>query len=158
MKGSISKKILTLDEMVDRVKSLKEKGKVVVQSHGVFDLIHPGIIKHLNQAKEAGDILIVSVIQDKDVHRGPGRPIFQEVFRAENVASLEQVDYVCLVDNEAPFECIKRIQPDIFAKGQAYHERDRRIHKRLFHEEKEFYSDKCRIIETEGFSFSSSTL
>jgi len=156
VKGSISEKILTLDEIVDKVKALKHEGKVVVQSHGVFDLIHPGIIKHLNQAKEAGDVLIVSVIQDTDVHRGPGRPIFPEVFRAENVASLEQVDYVCLVNNEAPFECIKRIQPDIFAKGQAYHERDRRIHKRLFQEEKDFYSDKCRIIETEGFSFSSS--
>lgn len=156
MKDDRINKILTLDEIVDKVKALKKAGQVVVQSHGVFDLIHPGIIQHLNHAKRLGDVLIVSVIKDKDVHRGPGRPIFPESFRAENVASLEQVDYVCLVDNEVPFECIKRIHPDIFAKGQAYHEKDRKIHERLFQEEREFYSDKCRIIETEGFSFSSS--
>ena len=51
MKGSISEKILTLDEIVDKVKALKHEGKVVVQSHGVFDLIHPGIIKHLKLFK-----------------------------------------------------------------------------------------------------------
>ncbi|MBI5048535.1 MAG: adenylyltransferase/cytidyltransferase family protein [Deltaproteobacteria bacterium] len=156
MRTYVKNKILTLDEIIDKAKALKKEGKVVVQSHGVFDLIHPGIIKHLNHAKKLGDVLIVSVIKDKDVHRGPGRPIFPEAFRAENVASLEQVDYVCLVDNEMPFECIKMIQPDIFAKGQAAHEKDRKIHERLFKEEKEFYSDKCRIIETEGFSLSSS--
>ena len=156
MRDTVINKILTLDQAIDKVKALKQAGQVIVQSHGVFDLIHPGIIKHLNHAKKLGDVLIVSVIKDKDVHRGPGRPIFPEAFRAENVASLEQVDYVCLVDNEMPFECIKMTQPDIFAKGQAAHEKDRKIHERLFKEEKKFYSDKCRIIETEGFSFSSS--
>ncbi len=156
MRDTVISKILTLDQVIDKAKALKKEGKVIVQSHGVFDLIHPGIIQHLNHAKKLGDILIVSVIKDKDVHRGPGRPIFPEAFRVENVASLEQVDYVCLVDNETPFECIKMIQPDIFAKGQAAHEKDRKIHERLFKEEKKFYSDKCRIIETEGFSFSSS--
>lgn len=156
MHDTVINKILTLEQAVDKAKDLKRADKVIVQSHGVFDLIHPGIIKHLNQAKKLGDILIVSVIKDKDVHRGPGRPIFPETFRVENVASLQQVDYVCLVDNEVPFECIKMIQPDIFAKGQAAHEKDRKIHERLFKEEKEFYTDKCRIIETEGFSFSSS--
>lgn len=156
MRDTVINKILTLDQVIDKVKALKKEGKVIVQSHGVFDLIHPGIIKHLNHAKKLGDVLIISVIKDKDVHRGPGRPIFPEAFRVENVASLEQVDYVCLVDNETPFECIKMIQPDIFAKGQAAHEKDRKIHERLFKEEKKFYSDKCRIIETEGFSLSSS--
>ena len=53
MKDKRMDKILTLDEIVDKVKALKHEGKVVVQSHGVFDLIHPGIIKHLNQAKDA---------------------------------------------------------------------------------------------------------
>ena len=156
MRDRIREKILTLDKMVDRVREIKKTGKVVVQSHGVFDIIHPGIINHLNHAKELGDVLIVTVIKDKDVHRGPGRPVFPENYRVENVASLAQVDYACLVDNEVPFQCVKRIQPHIFAKGQAYHERDRKIHERLFMEERELYFGKCRIIETEGFSFSSS--
>lgn len=158
MKGSIRNKILTMDEIIDKVKVLKQEGMAVVQSHGVFDIIHPGIIKHLNHAKELGDVLIVSVIKDKDVHRGSGRPVFPETLRAENVASLEQVDYACLVDDGVPFDCVKRIRPDIFAKGQAYHERDRRIHEKVFQEEKELYFGKSRIIETEGFSFSSSSI
>lgn len=154
----MKKKILLLDELIDKVKELKKKGKTIVQSHGVFDLIHPGILKHLNSAKKQGDVLIITVIKDKDVRRGPGRPIFPEAFRVENVALLEQVDYVCLVGDEIPFECIKMINPDIFAKGQAYKERDQKIHEKIFQEEKEFYLGKCKIYETVGFSFSSSQI
>lgn len=153
-----TKKILLLDNLVNKVESLKRRGKVVVQSHGIFDLIHPGIIKHLQSAKEKGDILIVTIIKDKGVKRGPGRPIFNENMRTENVASLEMVDYVCLADNEIPFECVKRIEPDYFAKGKAYKERDRKIHDKIFEEEKEFYFGKAKIYETEGFSFSSSQI
>lgn len=147
-----------MDDLIGKVASLKRKGKTVVQSHGIFDLVHPGIIKHLNDAKGQGDILIITVIRDSDVRRGPGRPIFPEEFRAENVASLEQVDYVSIVEDAVPFECVKRIKPNIFAKGQAYKERDRKIHKKLYEEEKEFYFGKSKIYETKGFSFSSSNL
>lgn len=148
-------KILTYDTLIEKVRLLQQEGNVVVQSHGIFDLIHPGVIEHLNQAKEQGDVLIVTVIKDKDVRRGPGRPIFPERFRAENVASLEQVDYVCVVDDEIPFDCVKRIQPDIFAKGQSLKERSQDIHNHIFQEEKELYLGKCKVYETGGFSFSS---
>jgi rfaE bifunctional protein kinase chain/domain len=158
MKLSIKRKILLLDDFIKKVDELKLAGKIVVQSHGIFDLIHPGIIKHLNTAKEQGDILIVTVIKDKDVRRGPGRPIFSEKLRIENVASLEQVDYICLVDDEIPFECVRKIKPDVFAKGQAYKERDQKVHEKIFQEEKEFYFGKCKIYETGGFSFSSSQI
>ena len=151
-------KILLLDELVKKVGKLKEEGKVVVQSHGVFDLIHPGIIKHLDEARKQGDALIVTIIKDQDIRRGPGRPIFAENLRAENVASLTQVDYVCVVDNGTPFDCIKRIKPDVFAKGLAYKERDRKIHDKIFEEQKEMYFGKSRIHETSGFSFSSSEI
>ncbi len=151
-------KILLPEDLIKKVSELQKKGFTVVQSHGIFDLVHPGIIKHLNEAKSQGDILIVTVIKDKDVRRGPGRPIFPEEFRVENVASLAQVDYACLVDDETPFECVKRIKPDIFAKGQAYKERDRKIHEKIYEEEKDFYFGKSRIYETSGFSFSSSQI
>src|SRR4030066_2505956 len=110
MEQLIREKILTFDELTKVVEGLKARGKVVVQSHGVFDIIHPGMIKHLNSAKKQGDILIVTVIKDKDVRKGPGRPIFTEGLRAENVASLQYVDYICIVDDEVPFECVKRIK------------------------------------------------
>jgi bifunctional ADP-heptose synthase (sugar kinase/adenylyltransferase) len=154
----VNQKILTLEHLIEKVKELQQAGKVVVQSHGIFDLIHPGITMHLNAAKEQGDILIVTVIKDKDVRRGPGRPVFSEQFRVENVAALEMVDYTCLVDDDIPFECVKKINPDIFAKGQSIKARDQNIHRRIFEEEKELYLGKCQIYETGGFAFSSTQI
>lgn len=158
MEQSIRKKIEDLNGLLSAVKKLKARGKTVVQSHGVFDLIHPGIISHLNSAKKQGDVLVVTVIKDKDVRRGPGRPVFSEQLRVENVASLEQVDYVSLVDDGIPFECVKLIKPDVFAKGQMHNERDKKIHEKIFKEERELFFGKSRIYETSGFSFSSSQI
>ena len=152
----IKNKRLLLDELIERVEDLKQSGKVVVQSHGIFDLIHPGVLKHLKEAKARGDVLIVTVIKDKDVRKGPERPIFPEDLRLENVSSLEQVDYCSLVDDYTPFECVKRIKPDYFAKGHKYAERDRSIHNKIFEKERELVFGKSIIYETEGFSFSSS--
>ena len=81
-----------LPDLEKIVSDLKNEGKTVIQSHGVFDLIHPVVIKHLNSAKKQGDVLVVTIIRDRDVRRGSGRPIFPDKFRAENVASLMYVD------------------------------------------------------------------
>lgn len=158
MEELISNKILYIDDLIKVIEDLKLQGKTIIQSHGVFDLIHPGIITHLKSAEKQGDILVVTVIKDKDVRRGPGRPVFPEKLRAENVASLEYVDYVSIVDDEVPFECLKRIKPHVFAKGQLHNERDEKIHGKIFKEEKELYFGKSKIYETEGFSFSSSEI
>ena len=141
-----------------KVQKLKEEGKTVVQSHGIFDLIHPGIIRHLDEAKNQGDALVVTIVKDKDVRRGSGRPLFQEALRAENVASLEQVDYVCLVDDESPFQCVRMIKPQVFAKGKAYLERDQQIHTKIFNEERQSHFGDSVIYETTGFSFSTSNI
>jgi len=158
VKKAFKDKVLPLHDLAKVLEDLRQKGKVVVQSHGVFDLIHPGIINHLELAKKQGDLLVVTVIRDKDVRRGPGRPIFPDKLRLENVASLEQVDYACIVDDDIPFECVKILKPDVFAKGQAYKDRDRKVHEKIFEEEKEFYLGKSRVHETGGFSFSSSQI
>lgn len=154
----LKNKVLFFDDIIRKVEELRADGKIVVQSHGIFDLIHPGVIAHLKSAKDQGDVLIVTIIKDKDVRRGPGRPIFPENLRVENVASLELVDYVSLVDDESPFESVYRIKPDIFAKGQAAKERDSKIHEKIFKEERKLYFGKSRFFETSGFSFSSSRI
>ncbi|MFH1258618.1 MAG: PfkB family carbohydrate kinase [Elusimicrobiota bacterium] len=151
-------KILVFDELIKKIQELKKQGKTIVQTHGIFDLIHPGVIAHLNSAKTQGDVLVVTVVKDKDVRKGQGRPVFSENLRLANVASLEQIDYVCLVDDEKPFQCIARIKPDIFAKGQTYQERDSKIHEKIFKEEKELIFGRTKIYETTGFSFSSSQI
>jgi len=153
-----AKKILSLEELVKVVEALRQEGKTIVQSHGVFDIIHPGIIQHLKEAASLGDVLVVTIIKDKDVRRGPSRPVFPDRLRAENVAALGMVNYTCVVEDEIPFECVKRINPEIFAKGQAYKDRDRKMHEKIFREERELFLGKSRIIETTGFSFSASDI
>lgn len=158
MNSSLKRKILLLDDLIQKVKTFQRAGKVVVQSHGVFDLIHPGVIKHLNSAKGQGNVLIATVIKDKDVRKGPARPIFPAEMRAENVASLSMVDYVCIVDDRTPFECVKRIKPDIFAKGRSIKDYNTDVHNKIFEEEKELYFGTVKIHETSGFSLSSSEI
>ncbi|MBF0102490.1 MAG: adenylyltransferase/cytidyltransferase family protein [Desulfobacterales bacterium] len=155
MKRKFEEKMLTLDGMIHTVREFRKQNKKVVLSHGVFDLIHPGIVNHLRQAKSFGDVLVVTVIRDSYVKRGARRPVFPENNRLENIAALEDVDYICLVESESPFEPIKQIQPDIFAKGQAFYERDRDVLERIFEEEKKFYVEKCQLLSTKGLSLDS---
>lgn len=149
-------KVLSFEDAVARVEDLKRKGRTVVLSLGVFDLVHPGITQHLADARRMGDALVAAVIRDSDVRRGPGRPIFPDHMRAANIASLEQVDFACVVPDETPFESVRHLKPDVFAKGQAYKTRDRKLHDRIFDEERDLYFGKTLIQETSGFSFSSS--
>lgn len=148
----MASKVLSFEELMKKVEKLKRQGKKVVQSHGVYDIIHPGIVQHLKRAKEQGDVLIVTIIKDKDVRLGPGRPLFNEQLRLENVISLQEVDYVSLVDEESPFACVRLLKPDIFAKGRAVRERDKIVHGRIFD------LGKARIFETAGFSFQTQQL
>ena len=91
---SIYKKIKSIDELKKIVARLKKQDKKVVHCHGVFDLIHPGHIRHLAGAKKEGDVLVVTLTADKFVKRGPGRPFFNENLRAETLAALGHVDFV----------------------------------------------------------------
>ena len=145
-------KIMNLSELAAKVEALKQQGKTVVQSHGVFDLVHPGIIQHLEQAKAQGDVLVITVIRDKDVRRGPGRPIFNDAHRARTVASLATVDHVAVVDDDPPFDCVKLIKPDVFARGQGQTERDKALHDKIFEEERELYWGKLKLCHTSGMA------
>ena len=152
------KKIKTLDEITAVVKSLKESGKKSVLSIGIFDILHPGIIRHLQQAKKQGDVLIVGVIRNEDVRRGPERPIFDEALRLENAASIEFVDFVCLVNNKTPFECVKKIKPDIFARGESFKKRDEQAMKMLKKGERVLRSAGCEIYATGNISSSTNII
>jgi D-beta-D-heptose 7-phosphate kinase/D-beta-D-heptose 1-phosphate adenosyltransferase len=94
-------------------------GKTVVFTNGVFDLLHPGHIRYLQQARRLGDALIVGVNSDRSVRaiKGPQRPITPEAERAEIVAALECVDAAVVFDEETPHALIAALQPDILVKG-----------------------------------------
>lgn len=113
----IARKIKSLDEAVQIVKKLKSANKKVVLGHGVFDLLHYGHINYLIQAKGLGDTLVVSVVVDRFVKKGPGRPVFNEKIRARSLAALECVDYVVPCNNYGPWDIITALRPDAYAKG-----------------------------------------
>ena len=116
----INKKITTLDQLGLISNKFKKKGKNVVLCHGMFDLIHLGHIRYFQEAKEEGDILIVTLTADKFCRKGPGRPIFSENLRAESLAALEIIDYVAICPHPTGIEAIKIIKPNIYAKGKEY--------------------------------------
>ena len=89
-----SKKIINIDKAKKLIKQLRIKNKKIVLCHGVFDLLHIGHIKHFQEAKSFGDILIVTITPDKYVNKGPNRPAFNSQLRSESLQALECIDYV----------------------------------------------------------------
>jgi D-glycero-beta-D-manno-heptose 1-phosphate adenylyltransferase len=94
-------------------------GRTVVFTNGVFDLIHVGHVRYLQQARSLGDALIVGVNSDRSVRavKGPGRPITPEDERAELLAALACVDAVVVFDEDTPHAIISALQPDVLVKG-----------------------------------------
>jgi len=100
----------------------KLEGKRVVFANGCFDTLHVGHVRYLQGAREEGDVLIVGVNSDASVHRlkGPGRPILDELARAQLVAALRCVDYVLLFSDANVERLLEEIRPDVHAKGTDY--------------------------------------
>jgi rfaE bifunctional protein nucleotidyltransferase chain/domain len=111
--------IFTLDEAILRFGREKRNGRRVVFTNGCFDLLHPGHIRSLEQARELGDALIVGLNSDASVKRlkGAGRPVLPERERAEILAALECVDAVVIFDDLTPQKVIARLLPDVLVKG-----------------------------------------
>src|SRR3990167_8149574 len=112
----VKNKIIDFDELKNRI----SKNRRIVQSHGVFDLLHIGHIKHFQSAKEQGDVLVVTVTPDRFVNKGPNRPRFTEKLRAEAIAALNCVDFVIINSWPTAVEAIKLIKPCVYAKGDEY--------------------------------------
>ena len=151
-------KIIQLKEISGIISSKKNQGKKIIHCHGVFDLLHIGHIKHFEEAKKMGDILIVSITPDKFVNKGPGRPAFTTSLRLEALAALESIDYV--VANEWPSaeEIIKIIKPDFYCKGPDYKEHSDDITGKIEDEENAVNVVGGRIYYTDDVTFSSSSL
>ena len=94
-------------------------GRRIVFTNGVFDLLHPGHVRYLQQARALGNLLIVGINADSSVraNKGPDRPITPEQERAEILGALDCVDAVTIFAEETPFEIIGALQPDVLVKG-----------------------------------------
>jgi rfaE bifunctional protein nucleotidyltransferase chain/domain len=111
--------VLTLEQAILRFGREKRNGRRVVFTNGCFDLLHPGHIRILEQARELGDVLIVGLNSDASVRqlKGEGRPVINERERAEILAALECVDAVVIFDALTPRDVIARLLPDVLVKG-----------------------------------------
>jgi D-beta-D-heptose 7-phosphate kinase/D-beta-D-heptose 1-phosphate adenosyltransferase len=121
-----SSKIKDLQELKGIVQKLKKEGKKIVFTNGCFDLLHPGHIKCLEEAKKLGDVLIVGINSDQSVKRlkGPQRPIMPLWGRMMLLGALEAVDYVVCFEEDTPLELIKELQPDVLVKGGDWKEEE----------------------------------
>ena len=111
--------IVSQDEVILRVAADKRNGRRVVFTNGCFDLLHPGHIRCLEQARSLGDALVVAINSDASVRqmKGAPRPILPQDERAELLAALDSVDYVTVFDAPTPRDLIARLVPDVLVKG-----------------------------------------
>ena len=107
----IKNKHKNIDSLSLVCKKLKKNGKKIVLCHGVFDLLHVGHIKHLEEAKKYGDILIVSITKDEFIKKGINRPYFKINDRVDSLCALESVNYVVESPNKTAIETLKKLKP-----------------------------------------------
>jgi rfaE bifunctional protein nucleotidyltransferase chain/domain len=151
------KKVYSLAELAMVLEEVRGTNSRIVHCHGVFDLLHVGHIRHLEQAKKQGDVLVVTLTPDRYVNKGLGRPAFAGPLRAEVIASLDCVDYCALNESPTAVEAIKTIRPHVFAKGSEF----RDLKDTIGHVAKErdaVLSVGGEIVFTEDITFSSSAL
>jgi len=113
------RKVKTVEELCKLI-GPRPRARTVIMCHGVFDIVHPGHVRHLIYAKSKGDVLVVSVTADEHIAKGNVRPYVPETLRAINLAAFEMVDYVIIDRDPTPLANLRQIQPDYYAKGYEY--------------------------------------
>lgn len=112
-------KVSSWDNIIADVESLRQSGKKIVFTNGVFDLLHVGHVRYLQEARALGDALVIGVNADASVRRlkGPTRPVQVETDRAEILAALQCVDLTVIFTDDTPATLIEKVRPDILVKG-----------------------------------------
>ncbi|MSQ97206.1 MAG: D-glycero-beta-D-manno-heptose 1-phosphate adenylyltransferase [Gemmataceae bacterium] len=115
-------KCIAADALVRHVDAARARGQRIVFTNGCFDLLHVGHVTYLQQAATLGDVLIIGVNSDRSVRelKGPKRPVIEEHDRAALLAALSCVDYVTIFDEATPESLVRRLKPDVLAKGGDY--------------------------------------
>ena len=149
---------MNLAAVSQEVEKRRAEGLRIVQCHGVFDLLHPGHLHHLAEAKSQGDVLVVSVTADRYVNKGPGRPLFTQAHRAALLAALDLVDFVVLSEEQTAIEAIKALRPDVFVKGPDYVDPSQDVSGNISLEQEAVVAVGGTIYFTQGPTMSSSSL
>ena len=112
-------KILERDPLIRTIQELKQAGQKIVFTNGCFDILHPGHISYLREARSLGDALVVGVNSDRSVRelKGPQRPILSELERCLLLSGLESVSFVTVFDEPTPLALIQSVLPNVLVKG-----------------------------------------
>ncbi len=156
--ASARERIKSVDQLAAIARVAREEGKTVALAHGVFDLVHMGHARHLEAAKKLGDILIVTVTADEYVNKGPGRPVFPELLRAEMLGALAYVDWCGVNHADTAENILEEIKPDIYVKGGDYADAKEDVTGKIVAEQEIVESHGGRIVFTDEITFSSSEL
>ena len=115
-------KILSREELLVERARLCDAGQKLVFTNGVFDILHVGHVRYLDQARALGDALVVAINSDASVRelKGAGRPLINQEERAEILAALRAVNYVTIFDDVSPRSLIADLAPDVLVKGGDY--------------------------------------
>ena len=148
-------KIIKINNLI---KKLKSKKKTIALSHGVFDLIHHGHLRHFEEVKKNSDILIVSVTSDKFVKKGDNRPYFSIKDRLYALSKLENVDFVVESDALSSLNVIKKIKPNLYCKGPDYKNLKSDRTKKIYLEKKTVEKFGGKLFITSSKTSSSSKL
>jgi D-glycero-beta-D-manno-heptose 1-phosphate adenylyltransferase len=119
----IQKKIVLGEKLASLISTLKFQNKTIVFTNGVFDLLHPGHMHYLAEAKALGDLLIVGLNADssaRQLGKGSARPLQSEEARSLNLAALLVVDYIVLFNEPTPKALIEVVLPNVLVKGGDY--------------------------------------
>jgi len=111
--------VISEDGSIIELQREKRNGRRIIFTNGCFDLLHPGHVRSLEQARSFGDCLVVGMNSDASVRllKGPDRPLLPEQERAKILAALAAVDYVVIFGQPTPRELIARLVPDVLVKG-----------------------------------------
>lgn len=151
-------KVCTVEELDVLAQAARAAGKTIVHAHGVFDLLHLGHVRHLEAAHKLGDVLFVTITADQHVNKGPGRPIFSEMLRAEMLASLSLVDRVAVSRAPTAEGILRAVRPDVYVKGSDYENAEDDVTGKIDAERQIVESYGGRVEFTKGITFSSSGL
>lgn len=156
--SSIKCKIHNLESIKKISEKYKKKKKKIILCHGTFDLLHAGHYRHFQEAKDFGDLLIVSITADKFINKGPGRPVFNELLRAEMIASLSYVDFVIIINEASAISAIESVKPNIYVKGDDYRDKSKDLTNKIILEESKVKENGGFLKYTSDITFSSSSL
>jgi rfaE bifunctional protein nucleotidyltransferase chain/domain len=155
---AIAQKIITLDELSVKSRECRDSGKKVVLCHGTFDLLHAGHMRYLKSARNEGDVLFVTITADEFVNKGPGRPVFSQDLRVENLGFLSFVDFVAVNNASTAVNVLSVVKPHFYVKGPDYKKMGDDITGNIYAEKKAVEAHGGKLIFTDDVTFSSTSL